>query len=196
MREIFSFFCAKRALRIVTYVIGGLGLIGGAYLVQIQVDGNFHPIVEGEAYRSNQPNVERLTDYVKKYGIKTIVNLRGASPGKKWYEDEVATAKTLGVNYLEFGMSSSKPLSAESGEKLIALLENAPKPILIHCKSGSDRTGLASALYIAAISKGGEKSAESQLSLFYGHFGFPLSPTYAMDRTFEILEPFLGYTDS
>ncbi len=34
------------------------------------------------------------------------------------------------------------------------------------------------------------------MSIAYGHFGFPLSPTYAMEKTFEAIEAELGYTGS
>ncbi|ERM02527.1 hypothetical protein Q644_16060 [Brucella intermedia 229E] len=94
-------------------------------------------------------------------------------------------------------MSSSKQLNPAQTRQLIALMQNAEKPVLIHCKSGSDRTGgLAAALYVAAIAKGSESKAERQLSIAYGHFGFPLSPTYAMEKTFEAIEAELGYTGS
>jgi len=76
---------------------------------------------------------------------------------------------------------------------LIALLRSAPKPVLIHCKQGSDRTGLASALYLAALAKAGEPVSEEQLSVRYGHIAIPLVGTYEMDRSFEAMEPRLGF---
>ncbi len=93
-------------------------------------------------------------------------------------------------------MSSRQELSPTQARQLIALMQNAEKPVLIHCKSGSDRTGLAAALYVAAIAKGNERKAEGQMSIAYGHFGFPLSPTYAMEKTFEAIEPELGFPGS
>lgn len=56
--------------------------------------------------------------------------------------------------------------------------------------------GLAAALYIAAISHGGEEHAESQFSPLFGHFSVWGNPAYAMDITFEKLEPWLGFPDS
>jgi len=73
-------------------------------------------------------------------------------------------------------------------------MKGAQKPILIHCREGADRTGLASALYLAAIKKAGEAVAEGQLSIRYGHISLPFIPEYAMDRAFETLEPSLGIT--
>jgi hypothetical protein len=62
---------------------------------------------------------------------------------------------------------------------------------LVHCYGGSDRTGLATALYLAAIKHAEESDAESQLSLLYGHL--PFGSATAMDHTFDHVEPLLGY---
>ncbi|OYR10491.1 tyrosine-protein phosphatase [Brucella grignonensis] len=176
-------------------ILIGAGFLGG-YLVTIQYKGNVHTIIPGRAYRSNQPDPVRIASLQKLYGIKTIINLRCPEPGSKWYDEEIAAAKTLGIKHADFEMSSRQELSPTQARQLIALMQNAEKPVLIHCKSGSDRTGLAAALYVAAIAKGNERKAEGQMSIAYGHFGFPLSPTYAMEKTFEAIEPELGFPGS
>lgn len=161
----------------------------GAYLLAIQATGNFYAVVPGELYRSNQPTAARVADYAQRYGIKTIVNLRGNGEDAAWYKDEVSAATTLGIEHIDFRMSAWKELSPDQSQKLVALLRDAPKPILIHCKSGSDRTGLASALYLYQITKANEDTAERQLSIRFGHLGIPfLSPTYAMDKNWETIE--------
>ena len=45
-------------------------------------------------------------------------------------------------------MSSKKFPSIVKLRKLVNILRTAPKPILIHCKAGADRTGLASAIVL------------------------------------------------
>jgi protein tyrosine/serine phosphatase len=176
------------------------GLIGasflGGYLFAIQYKGNIHTIVAGQAYRSNQPDPSRIAKLKELYGIKTIINLRGAEPGAKWYDDEVTTSSALGIKLTNYAMSSSRQLTPERTRELIALMQTAEKPILIHCRAGSDRTGLAAALYVAAVAKGGERKAEGQMSIAYGHFGIPFSPTYAMEETFEAIEAELGFPNS
>ncbi|MEL4376095.1 tyrosine-protein phosphatase [Brucella cytisi] len=181
--------------------MAGLGLLVGSsvmggYLYTLQYKGNVHTIIDGQAYRSNQPDPARIASLQKLYGIKTIINLRGPESGSKWYDEEIATAKTLGIKHADFEMSSRRELTPAQTRQLIALMQNAEKPVLIHCKSGADRTGLAAALYVAAVAKGSEGKAERQMSIAYGHFGFPLSPTYAMEKTFEAIEAELGYTGS
>lgn len=175
---------------------GALFLIVGGYSSYLAATDNFHTVIPGEVYRSSQPSAETIADVEKRYGIKTILNLRGDSGRPQWYEEEVAQSKALGITHIDFGMSAGTELTPEKAEALIKIMRDAPKPILIHCRSGADRTGLASALYLAAIAKTNEKTAESQMSIFYGHVGLPISASFAMDRTFEMMEPVLGLNDS
>lgn len=164
-------------------------LATGGYLYAIQLLGNFHEVLAGQLYRSNQPSVEELVRYTKENGIRTVINLRGPNESKAWYQDEIRTARELGLNHIDFGMSASRELNMNEVNQLVAIMRDAPKPILIHCKAGADRTGLATALYLSRIALLSEKEAESQLSIRYGHVGIPyLSATYAMDRTWENVE--------
>jgi protein tyrosine/serine phosphatase len=93
-------------------------------------------------------------------------------------------------------MSAGQQLTQDRAAKLVAILKHAERPILIHCNGGADRSGLVSALYLAAIAQQGEKAAESQISIRYGHISLPFAPAYAMDVTFEALEPWLGFPNS
>lgn len=174
-----------------------LGLLGalGLYLGIEQLIGNFHTVVPGELYRSAQLDARDIQKIKAEYGIRTIINLRGATSAK-WHEEEVATSDRLGITHIDFGLSAGRELTDQQVDDLLDILQNAPKPILVHCRGGADRSGIASALYLAAIVKAGEEAAEWQLSLFYGHFPIPFAPAWAMDETFERLEPWLGYPDS
>ena len=58
-----------------------------SYLIQ-----NFHTVEEGALYRSAQLSKNQYKRKIKRYGIKTIINLRGAST-KKWYKREKEIAK-------------------------------------------------------------------------------------------------------
>jgi len=153
-------------------------------------------VVAGEFYRSGQPTPEQIAAYKSKYGIATIVNLRGPNARHSWYQAEVAAARRHGIAHVDFRMSAKHLLSQERAAELVAILKTAKKPVLIHCQSGADRSGLVAALYLATTGRG-EAAAEAQLSLRFGHFAIPvLSRAYAMDETFERLEPWLGFPDS
>lgn len=171
-----------------------LATVGG-YALYLKTTTNFHAVVAGEVYRSSQPSPQAIADFSKRYGIKTIINLRGGINSPVW-NAEVEQARTLGIEHIDFPMSAYRELSPEQATELIQVMKEAPKPLLIHCLSGADRTGLASALYLAAVSKTNEKVAESQMSILYGHISLPISRAFAMDRTFEKLEPLLGFGES
>ncbi|ASP86638.1 protein tyrosine/serine phosphatase (plasmid) [Sinorhizobium meliloti] len=80
-------------------------------------------------------------------------------------------------------------MSPRQARQLIALLQTVPKPIIIHCQAGADRTGLASMLYIQQIAGTDEEISERQLSVRYGHIGIPyISAAFAMVESWEILE--------
>lgn len=159
------------------------------YIGALQLSGNFHEVIPGQLYRSSQLSQDQLATYVKANGIKTIINLRGQNDGSEWYRSEVASAEQLGVQHVDFGMSARKELTPRRVAQLIQIMRDAPKPILIHCKSGADRTGLASAIYVNRVAGLDEETAEHQLSIRYGHLSIPyFSSAYAMDRSWEVIE--------
>lgn len=173
-------------------VVTVLALAG--YLGWLQLNGNFHEVSPGTVYRAAQMDGQALARWKREYGIASVLNLRGENSGADWYETELALADRLGIEHIDFRMSASQKLSAPEVLALTEVMRNAPKPMLIHCQGGSDRTGLASALYVAGIDGGGEEAAEWQLSLLFGHIGIPwLSQAWPMDETWEMIEPVLGF---
>lgn len=162
-----------------------------------QATGNLHEVVPGVVFRSGQLDPDRFQRVADRFGIRSVLNLRGAAPGTEWYDKERALSAEAGIVHADFAMTSREVLPAERARDLIALMRDLPTPILIHCEHGSDRSGLASALYLAAVAGASEDEAEEQLSIAYGHFSVPwLSATWPMDETFERLEPMLGFTHS
>lgn len=178
-------------------VLGPAALLVAVHLVNLQVTGNFHEVVPGELFRSAQLSAEDLVTHASAEGIRSVINLRGENRGESWYDSEVAVSRELGLVHLDFRMSAGRPLSRNEAAQLIAMMRAAPKPLLIHCRAGADRSGLAASLYLAAIDGAGEERSEAQLSFRFGHIGIPwLSETYAMDETWEAIEPSLGYGGS
>ncbi|WP_417249843.1 fused DSP-PTPase phosphatase/NAD kinase-like protein [Celeribacter sp.] len=168
-------------------------LIG--YLAYLQLSGNYHAIVEGEVYRSAQPDYEMLERFAVEDGGKTVLNLRGIAPGSDWYDTERAAADELGLIHIDFPMSDRKVISPEVAEELIAIMRDAPKPLLVHCKAGADRTGLAGALYLIAHAGASEAHAERHLSLLYGHVGVPISAAWPMDLSWHAYEAHIGLNE-
>lgn len=188
-------FVRRLAFALATVLLGCALMFG--YLGYLQISGNFHPVIPGELYRSAQPTPEGLRQHREAVGIRSIINLRGENGGLEWYDNEVAAAEELGLIHLDFRMSARRILSKEDASVLVELMRSAPKPVLIHCQGGADRSGLAAALFLAAITGSTESRAEGQISLRYGHIGVPyLSAAFPMNESWESFEPWLGFEDS
>jgi protein tyrosine/serine phosphatase len=161
-----------------------IGVFTGAQYLS----GNVHEVVPGQFYRSGQLSGDGFATVIQRYGIKTVINLRGPSQ-RQWYRDEVATAERLGVRHVNFKMSALVRLDSTRARALITLLRDAPKPLLVHCEGGADRSGLVSVIYAQQIAGIQEDIAELQLSPLFGHFGIPgVTGSYAMDQSWEDFE--------
>lgn len=127
---------------------------------------NFHTVAPG-VYRSAQPSARRL-EQAAALGIRTIVNLRGERNCATYIEERAACHR-LGLDLVDFPMRSRLAPLSERLHALLDLFETAPRPMLMHCKTGADRTGLASALYLLDVAKLPAERASRQLRLRYGH---------------------------
>lgn len=173
-----------RPLTIVMVFVGlTLGGAGGFY-VYVESDGNFHVVDRGTLYRSRQLSGIELAQAIGAYGIRSILNLRGANPGRDWYDDEMAVSAAKNVIHHDYGISARRPVTPAQLEEILRIIRDAPKPMLIHCMGGADRTGLVSAIYL--FSHGARPDeAKRELSLRFGHFPYLGSKTRAMDDSFN-----------
>lgn len=127
---------------------------------------NFHWI-SPEMARSNQPSPKHLARYAA-MGIKTILNLRGASP-TGYYALEREACSALGLTLVDAPLSSRDTPSKERLRHAAALFETIAYPALMHCKSGADRAGLMAVLYQHLRQGLPMQAAMAQLSGRYLH---------------------------
>jgi len=126
---------------------------------------NFGEVAPG-VYRSNHPPHDRLKSY-RDMGIVAILNLRG-TPRKAHHILEVESCEKLGLQLHSIAMHARFAPLTENLQQLFEAFDTIPRPFLMHCKSGADRAGMASALY--QLDQGASvDEARKQLSFRYLH---------------------------
>ena len=109
---------------------------------------NFRTVEDNAFYGSRQMSGRALKAAIQKYGIQTVINLRGHNPGSPWYDEEVAVCREMGVAHEDFAWSKGRLPDPESLARFADLIESGKKPFLAHCEGGTHRTGVASACYL------------------------------------------------
>jgi protein tyrosine/serine phosphatase len=128
---------------------------------------NFAAVVPGRLYRCNHPTPARLAMLTRRYGLKTLINLRGRTGnGSDALSRE--TAHQLGLAFVDAPLDSRGAPQRERILRLFDVFRDMHAPALLHCKSGADRAGMAAGLYV--LFRGGTaREALQQLSLRFGH---------------------------
>lgn len=143
---------------------------------------NFATVIPGKLYRCNHPTPARLARYQRRYGIRTLINLRGHRQCGSDALSRDAAAK-LGIIHIDMAFESRGAPHRDRILRFAEIYRTLQTPALMHCKSGADRAGLASGL--ALIFEGGSAAdALAQLSLRYGHFS--KSRTGILDAFFRL----------
>ena len=127
---------------------------------------NLFQIAPG-VWRSNQPSARRLGRY-HRMGIRTILNLRGRDRYSFYLFEREATAR-LGIELIDFKTYARSLMPAEVMLDLLDIFDGIERPFVIHCKSGADRAGLASALWLLHVENRPVAEAQRQLHWRYAH---------------------------
>lgn len=118
-------------------------------------------------WRSNQPDPEAIRG-LKARGFRAIVNLRGRT---EWgsYLLERDACRAAGIALHDIKLAARRPPTRAELLELDQLFGTLPRPFLMHCKSGADRAGLASAVYLLTRDGATVEAAQAQLHWRYLH---------------------------
>lgn len=98
---------------------------------------NFYQVSD-ELYRSGQPGVAQMKE-LEQRGVKSVLNLRNFHTDN---DEAKGTALKLYHIPMEAGRFTEPQLISA-----LKIMKDAPKPMVVHCWHGSDRTGLMVAMY-------------------------------------------------
>ena len=144
---------------------------------------NFDEVAPG-VYRSNQPTHARLVKY-RDMGIKSVLNLRGEESFAH-YLFEKESCDELGLTLHTAKLWARRAPKRENVLRVIDLFRTIEKPFLMHCKSGADRAGFASAMYLMVIEGRPVEEAKKHLSLRYIHL--KNTHTGVLDRILDVYQ--------
>jgi protein tyrosine/serine phosphatase len=143
----------KKKILIVALVL--ILLVTLKYVYDRHLNHNFMTITEGKVYKSGVIPPDEIADYVKKYHIKSIVDLRFPGTGDEVNNPEIpaeltaeknAVTKLIGVNY--FNNGSDQVPNQKNLDLFFKIMDNKDNyPVLIHCYHGIGRAQLYSAIY-------------------------------------------------
>jgi protein tyrosine/serine phosphatase len=99
---------------------------------------NFGTVADG-IYRSARPEIPLGYSALKAREVKTVLSLEGEQD-----HDAVVAA---GMESRFVALEAFEPVPIEKFNSILAIIDAAPRPILIHCLQGHDRTGVVCAAY-------------------------------------------------
>lgn len=141
---------------------------------------NLHQVTS-DLWRAAQPAPHQIADLAAR-GVTTIVNLRGGREFGSWPLEREACA-AHGITLVEFVARSREAPSVETIRAAKVLFDTIAYPAMIHCKSGADRAGFMSVLYLMLKEGRTVDEAQAQLSSRYGHWRW--SKTGILDAFFD-----------
>ncbi len=131
--------------------------------IAVQGVENFHRVSE-ELYRSGQPDKEGFTA-LETMGIRSVLNLRE-------YHKDTRKARHTDLHLMAYPVAAGEVTESDV-ENCLRLLQQAPKPLLVHCWHGSDRTGIVVAAYRIVYQGWSVEAAEKEFrDDTYGHHEF------------------------
>lgn len=129
---------------------------------------NWGVVEAGRLYRSNHPLPWQLRDAARRFGLRTVINLRGHREACGSDLLGRTAARELGLDHIDAPFESRGAPHKDRILRLAETYRGMAEPALIHCKSGADRTGLAAGLWLLLQGRPPE-AALAQLGLRYGH---------------------------
>jgi tyrosine-protein phosphatase SIW14 len=160
-------------MKIFQRIIGVLGLSN----LGVVAEGSWYP-GQQSIFRSAQPEI--YFSVSKNLGCKSILNLRE--------ESQQLAVEAIGLKYFQLRLNVLSDVTVEDFDLIVQTLSDPEnQPILVHCQSGADRTGVACAAYRMAVDGWTLAEAWEELECYGGgiHDVLNLKLKYHLERYAE-----------
>lgn len=112
---------------------------------------HFGVVAEGVLYRCGQPRPAELRDLIQRYGLRTVVSLRGsrsADDPDGWEQAERTVCESANVDFQILPCNHKNPPTEEQVSRFLRLTQRREcRPVLVHCRLGQQRTLMFCGLY-------------------------------------------------
>ncbi len=129
-------------------------VIVGALLLWLHLRppvSHFQEVRAGVLYRGAQPGGEAMETLAHRFGIRTVINLRGTKPDEGWWSTEKEFCRLHAMNMIDINLADANIEAAGLRQFLAVVTDPNCQPVFVHCEHGSARTGFVSAAYRVAI---------------------------------------------
>ena len=122
-------------------------------------------------FRGGQPRPQAYAE-MKKIGVEIVVNFRDESSE---IEKERKAVEALGMRYVSIPWSASdRPFNQQVAQFLELVRAHPEQKFFVHCRFGSDRTGVMIAAYRIAVERWTPEKAVQEMGTYHYHrFFYP-----------------------
>lgn len=145
-------------------------LVGAAWSARVFVFGrNLYAEAPGQLYRSARLKTGELDDLIGREHLKSVVTFTGGGDRHPWFLDQMRICTERQVQIHAFPLNGGAAPSRVELIRLVDLLNQSPRPVLVQGYRGTDQVAFAAAV-VRLLDGSDPDEALRQFGLKYGQF--------------------------
>jgi len=123
-------------------------------------------VLPGRLYMAGQPDGRECAQWIERFGVRSIVNLRGSDKDRRSFVEERACTENAGIERLDLPFLAAADPPRHLVQAFIRRFPSLPEPVLVHCRSGVDRSAMGVFLGLMLMDRPFDEAASWVRSLF------------------------------